>query len=116
MSMITGSETYRQAAEKQLKFLSAAAEQYPSGYGMFLTAFLEYMEPPVKVTVVADEQEESEHLPLGIPPEAVIILLQQPTTEYPLKDGKTTYYICHKNSCMPPVHTLREVCEISDRK
>ena len=75
---------------------------------MFLTAFLEYLEPPMKVTIVPDEQENRENLPLTIPPYAVAVLLQHPTAEYPLKDGKTTYYVCRNHSCLPPVNTLTD--------
>ncbi len=105
MSIITSSEKYPQAAEEQLKFLAAAAEQYPAGYGMFLTAFLEYMEPPMKVTIVPDEGADKELFPLLVPSESIAIL-QHSEEEYPLKDGRTTYYVCHKHTCMPPVHSL----------
>ncbi len=105
MSIVTGSEKYQKAAERQLNFV-AAAEQYPAGYGMFLTALLEYLEPPMKVTIVSDEQEDTERLPLTIPLGAAAILLQHPTEEYPLKDGRTTYYVCHNHSCMPPAHSV----------
>ena len=105
MSIITSSEKYQQAAEEQLKFLAAAAEQYPAGYGMFLTAFLEYMEPPMKVTIVPDEGADKELFPLLVPSESIAIL-QHSEEEYPLKDGRTTYYVCHKHTCMPPVHSL----------
>ncbi len=106
MSIITGNEKYQKAAERQLNFAAAAAERYPAGYGMFLTALLEYMEPPMKVTIVPDEQEDTERLPLTIPLGAAAILLQHPTEEYPLKDGRTTYYVCHNHSCMPPAHSI----------
>ncbi len=108
MSMLTDDEKYQKAAEEQLNFLGTDAERYPPGYGMFLTAFLEYLEPPMKVTIVPDEQENRENLPLTIPPYAVAVLLQHPTAEYPLKDGKTTYYVCRNHSCLPPVHALTD--------
>jgi hypothetical protein len=108
MSMLTDDEKYQKAAEEQLNFLGTDAERYPPGYGMFLTAFLEYLEPPMKVTIVPDEQENRENLPLTIPPYAVAVLLQHPTAEYPLKDGKTTYYVCRNHSCLPPVNTLTD--------
>lgn len=108
LSMITESEKYQKAAERQLNFLAAAAESYPAGYGMFLTALLEYLEPQVKVTIVPDGQERKDCLPLGVPLDAVAVLLQQPTDEYPLKDGKTTYYVCRSHSCQPPVHDLNQ--------
>lgn len=108
MSMLMDNEKYQKAAERQLNFLAAAAESYPTGYGMFLTALLEYLEPPMKVTIVPDGQERKDCLPLGAPLDAAVVLLQQPTKEYPLKDGKTTYYVCRGHSCLPPVHELNQ--------
>ena len=32
---------------------------------------------------------------------AMMALLSQPTAAYPLKDGKTTFYICRDHSCLP---------------
>lgn len=108
MSMLTDNEKYQKAAERQLNFLAAAAEPYPAGYGMFLTALLEYLEPPMKVTIVPDGQERKDCLPLGAPLDAAVVFLQEPTKEYPLKDGKTTYYVCRGHSCLPPAHELNQ--------
>ncbi len=109
LSLLTDDEKYQMAADKQLNFLAAEASQYPPGYGMFLTALLEHDEPPTKITVVPDEQTNREDLPLAVPSNAVVVLLQQPTEEYPLKNGKATYYVCKEHSCLPPVNNLNEV-------
>ena len=76
---------------------------------MFLTALLEHTDPPMKVTVVPDQQTDRNKLLLMFPSDALVILLEQPTDEYPLKNGKTTYYVCRNHSCMPPVNDLNEL-------
>lgn len=76
---------------------------------MFLTALLEHTDPPMKITVVADKQTDKINLPLSIPSDAVITLLRQPTEEYPLKNSKTTYYVCRNRSCLPPTDDLEEL-------
>ncbi len=108
LSLITSDEKYKITAEQQLNFLALKA-QYLPGYAMFLTALLEYDEPPMKVTVVLDEQADSNNIPLAVPLDAAVSLLPQPTEEYPLKNGKTTYYVCKGHSCMPATNDLNEI-------
>lgn len=109
LSFITSDEKYINAAELQLDFLAAKASQYPSGYAMFLTALLEHTEPPMKITVVTDKQTDFVELPLSAPSDAIITLLHQPTEEYPLKNGITTYYVCRNRICLPPTNDLDEL-------
>ncbi len=49
LAEITGKERYEEVAKRQLAFLSGAAEHYPAGCCMFLTALLLYMHPPKRV-------------------------------------------------------------------
>lgn len=72
---------------------------------MFLLALLNHENPPSKVTVVLDDATDISNLPLQLPVDTAIIL-QKPTVEYPLKNNKTTYYICRGHSCLPPVNEL----------
>jgi uncharacterized protein YyaL (SSP411 family) len=109
LAQLTSDASFKDEAERQLDFLAADASQYPAGYAMFLTALLTHYYPPMKVTVVLDNKTGAENIPLTVPSDAVIILLQQPTAEYPLKNGKTTFYVCNNHSCMPPVNNLNEL-------
>jgi len=111
LSFLTDEEKYRTAAQRQLDFLSSYAAQYPTGYAMFLTALLEYDNPPMKVTVVMDEETDKSCFALAVPSDAITILLQKPTVEYPLKNGKTTYYVCREHSCLPPTNDLHEIVQ-----
>lgn len=109
LSLLTSDEKYSKAAKHQLDFIAADASEYPTSHGMFLTALLEYTDPPMKVTVVTDENTVTDKLPLSTPSDAVVVLLKHPTKEYPLKNGKTTYYVCRGHSCLPPVNDMRDV-------
>ncbi len=111
LSFLTDEEKYTTAAGRQLDYLSSYAAQYPTGYAMFLTALLQYDKPPMKITVVMDEQTDKNSLLFALPQDAVIILLPKPTAEYPLKDGKTTYYMCKGHRCLPPTNALHEMIQ-----
>ncbi len=108
LSFLTDNEKYKIAAERQLDFLSQSASRYPTGHAMFLKALLEYNNPPTKITVILDEATDKSVLPLDLPHDAVIIL-RDSAEEYPLKNGKTTYYICRGHSCLPPTNDLYEL-------
>ncbi len=107
--LLTSDDKYKRLAERQLDFISAEADSYPTNHAMFLTALLEFNEPPIKVTVVKDDKTNIKSLSFAFPTNAVINVLCAPTEEYLLKDGKTTYYVCKGHSCMPPTNDLNEI-------
>lgn len=63
----------------------------------------------MKITVVTDDKTNISDPVLDLPSNAIINLLTEPTEEYSLKDGKTTYYVCKGHSCMPPTNDLNEL-------
>ncbi len=107
--LLTLDDKYKNLAEQQLDFMSSTASSYPTNHAMFLTALLEYKEPPIKVTVVTDNKNDIKNLSLNFPANTIINLLTEPTTEYPLKNGKTTYYVCKGHSCLSPTNNLTEI-------
>ncbi len=109
LSLLTADSKFTELAESQLNFIASDAIKYPAGYAMYLIALLEYHEPPMKITVVSGEDTDSTCLLHELPKDAIIIHLSEPTEEYTLKNGKTTYYVCKKHSCMPPVNDLSEL-------
>ena len=113
LSLLTHEERYKATTGRQLDFLAQSATQYPTNHAMFLTALLEHEKPPMKITVVLDEQTDKRSLPLAFLSDAVVILLDAPTKEYPFKNGKTTYYVCRGHSCLPPTNDLNELHEIA---
>ena len=109
LSQLTAEETYRREAEDQLRFLASEAAQYPAAHAMFLSALLDHDAPPPKVTVVLADRADAVARPALFSPDTVVRLLREPTKEFPLKNGKTTYYVCRNHSCMPPVNELKEM-------
>lgn len=105
LSYLTSEEKYEQEAARQLDFLAADATHYPVGYAMFLSALLDYFEPPEKVTIVQEETGNHENWPLAVSADTVL-RLRRPTAEFPLRNGKTTFYICRGYRCLPPVNEL----------
>lgn len=108
LSQLVSEEAYGPLAERQLDFLAADAKQYPAGYAMFLLALLDRRDPPPKVTVVGPGKSEAGRLPLELPAEAAVVL-REPGEDYPLKSGKTTFYVCRGHSCLPPVNDLPDL-------
>lgn len=111
LSLFAGETQFEKLAKQQIAFMSGEAGSYPAGYAMFLLALLEYLEPPEKITIVPKESRGSEweriaKLPCRIPPDTVVHVLDGPTKEYPLKNGRTTFYVCKGHTCLPPVNEL----------
>ncbi len=107
--LLTSDDKYKHLAEQQLDFISYEADAYPTNHAMYLLSLLDKKEPPMKITVVADDKTDIKRLPLDLPINAVVNFLCKPTKEYPLKNTKTTYYVCKGHSCMPPVNDLNEI-------
>lgn len=99
---ISGKEEFREAAKKQLAFLSGEAKAYPAGHSMFLISLLLYLDPPQKIIVVLAEGDKGEEIRKRMPFYADVQILLEETEEYKLLEGKTTYYVCRDHTCLPP--------------
>ena len=86
--------------------MSGEAQEYPAGYGMFLTALLLYENPPQKITVVPADGDNKEEIMGRLPLYAEINILSGETREYKLLNGRTTYYVCKNYTCHPPANEL----------
>lgn len=104
LSQLIPERQYEREAAEQPHFLASDASQYPMGHAMFLLALLDHEDPPPKVTVALADPAEADRLPLTVPPETAVILLREPTAAYPLRNGKTTFYVCRGHSCLPPAN------------
>ncbi len=107
LTQLMEDEQLRREAQSQLDYLSREAAHQPIGHAMFLLALLDWDIPPARITVVPADDTDASKLPLQLPMDAAVTLLQQPSASYPLKDGKTTFYICRNHSCLPPTNDLR---------
>ena len=92
--------------EKQLDWQGAQAALDPSGHAMYLLVLSERLSPPPQVTAVTPDRSELRDLPLRLPPE-VPLRVTDPAADRPLLHGRTTYYVCRENVCLPPSNELR---------
>lgn len=103
---LTGKESYREAAERQLAFLARAAGDYPAAHSMFLLALLQYRYPAEKITVVQGKGDTREKIWPRLPLLAEVRFLSEETAEYRRKEGETTYYVCRDFTCLPPTNEI----------
>lgn len=111
LSLLTQDEKYKLAAERQLDYMFSCACSYPTNHAMYLIALAEYERPPVKITVCTAKSDDADTLPLLFDPDTAILLLTEPTQQYPLKNGKATYYVCRGHTCLPPTNDLNETAK-----
>lgn len=104
--LLTGERYFEKLAESQLRFLRGETEAYPTGNAMFLLALSDYLDPPEKITIVVKEAEELQNISCRISLGTVINAVVGSAKEYPLKNDKTTFYICRGHACLPPVNEL----------
>ena len=105
LSLLTDEEQYGAAAKRQLDFLARSAVQDPTGHAVYLSALLAYNDPPTKITIVLGEDTDPAVLARALPQDAMLVL-RQASEAYPLKNGKTTYYVCRGHRCFPPDNEL----------
>ncbi len=98
LSLLTEKESYEKILVLQRKFMNAQAQSYPSGYGFYLYSTL-----PVRQVVCAPGDRE-DLKKLRIRSDWAFRLADDP--RYPLKNGRTTFYVCRGSTCLPPVNEL----------
>lgn len=106
--LLDSDEKYKSLAEKQLDFIAADASETPISHTMFLVALLDFIDPPMKITVALDSKTDIFSLLLSLPLNSAVKLLAEPTKEFPIKNKRTTYYVCIGNTCKTPVNDLNE--------
>jgi len=94
---------YGELAENQLAFLSARAGDYPAGHCMFLVAKMMFDNPPEHIMVALKREDKPEEFKK---PFLANIRIVTECVDFPLLNGKTTYYVCKDNSCLPPTNAF----------
>lgn len=100
---LTEDEKYREFAEKQFAFLSAQTADYPAGHSLFLLAKLLYENPPEHIKIIMDEINDLSEIHIKRPFLSNVLVVQE-SEKYHLLNGKTTYYVCRRHMCLPPVN------------
>ena len=108
LSFLTGKKGYDELAERQMKFMSGEAEGYPAGHTMFLMVLSDCLDEPSRITIAVKDKKDLEDLACKIPLSTIITIVESSTKEYPLKDDKTTFYVCQGNVCLPTVNHLNK--------
>lgn len=114
LTFLEEQEEFASILEEQISFMCGQVSQAPTGYGMFLFALSDYLESPALIKVVpggqnrGGEQEQVKNLSLSVPLQWIVKVLSQESTEYPLLNGETTYYICKNHSCLTPINHLED--------
>lgn len=103
---LTGKEEYGELAEKQLRYMSAQAQDYPAGHSMFLLAKLIYDNPPDHIVIALKNRADLEKIKERLPLLANVIAVSQ-CREYPLINDRTTFYICKNHTCLAPTNTFQ---------
>lgn len=103
LHQLTEKEEYQECAEKQLDFMSAQSQDYPSGHCMFLLAKLLNEAPPPRVIISAKGSPDISNLPF-----LANVTVVQADNKYPLLNERTTFYVCRGNTCLPPSNMLSE--------
>ena len=105
LCQLTGKEEYRELAERQLDVLAARAQGYLPGHSMFLLAKLLYENPPERIKVALDNRYSLEEVRRQLPLLANVTVVSD-EKEYPLVNGRVTFYICRGQVCLAPQNTL----------
>lgn len=103
LSLLTGEEEFGQQAERQIAYMSAEASAHPAGHAMFLCALLDAEDPPLKAVVVSEDPKPDPTL-VHLFPWDTAVTLRRSSAEFPLVNGRTTYYVCSGQICYPPVN------------
>lgn len=103
---LTGKEEYGELAEKQLRYMSAQARDYPAGHSMFLLAKLIHDNPPDHIVISLKNRADLEKIKERLPLLANVIAVSQ-CREYPLINDSTTFYICKNHTCLAPTNTFQ---------
>jgi len=122
LASFTDEGKYRDGAEKALGLIVAMAVRYPTAFGRWLSAGDFALGPTKQVAVVyeADEDKASELIRVVqsvYRPNTIIAASTFPPSqeapsllmERPLKEGKSTIYICEGFVCKNPVTTISEL-------
>lgn len=113
LAALTEGPVWRETAERQLGFMCSEAQRNPMAHAFFLLALSDHLQPPERVSVVLAPGEEAADLLPRLSADDLVTLLPGPTPEYPLLNGKTTYYRCNESSCLPPSNRPRPYGERS---
>ncbi|MGM9614770.1 MAG: thioredoxin domain-containing protein [Oscillospiraceae bacterium] len=115
LARMTGEERFRQAKERQFRYLSGAIREYPAGHCFALLAMLEELWPTAELVCAAREipaelsaflrREPRPNLTVLVktPEKAQTLAALAPfTAAYPIPSSGARYYLCRDGACRSP--------------
>lgn len=124
LAKLTGEERWRQAADRQFRFLAGAVRDYPAGHSFALTAMLDALYPSRELICAGAEEGVPEPLADYLrqsTADNLSILIKTPATagelektapftaSYPLPEKGDIYYLCQNGACSAPVQSFGEL-------
>lgn len=98
LALLSGDEQLCKRAEMQKRYMNGEAAVYPMSYGFYLWASL-----PVKKVFCA-LADSADLRALRVRSDWAFKLVDGP--DYPIVNGKTTYYVCEGDACRPPSNAI----------
>ncbi len=122
LARLTGEGRWREAADRQLRWLAGAAGDYPAGHSFAMLAVLEELWPSAELVAAAREipeelrafLRETTHPELATlvktPEDADSLAVVAPfTKDYPIPEQGVRYYLCRNGACAQPVDRISEL-------
>ncbi len=106
LQALTGDPALEPLVKKQLDFVYGQLKTAPIGYTMSLMALSDFFDPPVSVTAAVKDRADIAALPFTAPLSCMIRLPGPDNPDFPMKDRKTTFYVCSGRRCLPPTNSL----------
>lgn len=125
LSRLTGEKKWRDAADRQLRFMAVAAAQYPSGFAFAMLANLESLFPSKELVCVSKTDTVPEDLRLLLREKYLpnfSVILKTPQNQRELvqnvpylhdysSGANPTFYLCRNGSCAAPSENLSGILE-----
>ncbi len=123
LARLSGDESLEAKAEQSMRVFAASINEHPAAYSFFLIAALDHLHPGQEIVLVgskkaAESQQMVDQVNSRFLPRSLLMFKESDgngiiyaipyVREMEMVDGRTTAYLCDKNSCQPPVNTIRD--------
>jgi uncharacterized protein YyaL (SSP411 family) len=120
LSRLTGNTDYEGMAEQMTKTFADEIGEGPQAFTFFLSAMYLMTGQSSSIVVVDDQKDvgtlqmvdalRQRYLP------NTVIQLKQPDDAYKLLEDKTTAYVCHGKTCLPPTNNVESMLKLLEVK
>ena len=97
LALLTGEDRFRHEQTKQRAYMNGEAAPYPTGFAFYLYSAL-----PVRKIVCSAPSDEMPDI--HVRTDWAFRFTED--DDYPIQNGKPTYYVCEDEICLPPTNTL----------